>query len=1617
MAKFLDLTGLQTFYTKIKNKFVAKDSLDSVPTANSTNPVTSGGIKTALDNYRTIMQDASRGANLVTNGNGLLGTNYNWSGMVYDGSESVNGSAGSFYRAYNGYPYATDELIKVDTTRKYILSADCRCDNSSIRNAARLTCICLDIDKQSIVAYHTMYGTGTTTQLAKDLNNGDTKIYLESVSNWNKNISQPYQRGFIFWNYKNSHGSEYPKETYSRHYTWDYSCSRWDDYQNSERCWFDDASAINAAENSITLKSAWKLGTIPKGTWVSKCTSGSNYKYISACEPLPDTWTTLKGSIKDADTSGLNYSNKFFPGTAFVKVGWDNSNTWSNTNKFHFTNISFYEVPEQSEKLATARKLKTNLASADDVTFDGSSDQTNIPVTGTLPVANGGTGKTTAVDAANTLITALPLWTEDPTDNTTFIRQDRGGTSTYGRVKASTIWNYIKGKSDTTYASKTHEHTSADIYGLGSLATKSTVAKSDLDSSVQESLGKADTAIQDISGKQDKLTFDSTPTAGSSNPVTSAGIKAAIDSGTNFIGNKSYDKFISALGTYQQVSKNTHDFTNLMLLFDVTDFEDGTIVKSGADHTLFNGDVESICAGGYPEDKKATVVAHYGYIKGSVVLQSNNSTCKPCVVRCDFTAWSPTWVSGTWSKVAVGETTVLNTTAASRYYAAFNVSAGQEIYITTGIYAGSSAETAYLFVDDKNVVKGLASAPYFNEKVVVPSGATKLYIQNAYQRDAQVGLKNETPTYYMALRFAGWAAGTIYFRGKFSTNRTTESNGKRGRPFIMQICPGGYGFANSAIPAGYTIIRNASSLTNESTTANALYTARSLAVNLGSTTAVTFNGSSDQNNIPVSGTLSVANGGTGATSALAAQYNLLNSMPIGHASESISDSTMLVGAFINPSASYGAVYKSSVTKLWDYTKGKADTTYSPLGHTHTTNDVSGLGALASKSTVNKSDLDNDVQISLGKADTAVQDVSGKANVEALNTLENCIIGKNGFISYSAANSDIELEKYALGTHGLYNKGVKIQMYSYTGDDEANATLVFDSSTITGELKNKFNMAQEMGTIYLTNSNERIKVVYTGSTNAYIRALGVFMTPKYAATGDSCSAYAKINDTVYETYHVATYGSLVTSVFPESCYTKVSLYFIPNSSTTRMRFYGFRCLNTYTGADQILIGKSWSAESADTAITLSTTLSMDKGGTGATTQKGAEYNILKNMTQATTKPFDNYQMVFSRVGEDANATNGVLLYRKASLVWSYFKDKTDALYATISHSHSSSDITGLGMLATKSSVADSDISGTISDTHIASASTWNSMYSKPSTGIPASDLASGVIPTSLPASDVQAYAKTGSGITVSKSVPVDAVFTDTTYESKSAASSGTDVSLVTTGEKYAWNSKQDALTFDSAPTSSSTNPVTSGGVYNALANRTYRVAKAVSQNKYLCINFIGTDKVYLIITVRTTLGGKDLMLAFNKYGESIGSRCRMTYMAGDKTLVGAIKLYGKTQTGSYLYLENKGQTSTFVITSIGESNSFTVSEAETPVMPDGYTEGAVGWDYTIAKSLHASRSLQVSLSTSEAQAFDGSSDATSIGVSGQLADDNIASASTWNSKQDTLLAYTADDMTTYWNNLN
>ena len=66
---------------------------------------------------------------------------------------------------------------------------------------------------------------------------------------------------------------------------------------------------------------------------------------------------------------------------------------------------------------------------------------------------------------ANSLLATLTTtWTAIPTDNTYFVRQDTAGGNTFGRVKFSTLWSYIKGKGDAiyqpkgSYAASSHTH-------------------------------------------------------------------------------------------------------------------------------------------------------------------------------------------------------------------------------------------------------------------------------------------------------------------------------------------------------------------------------------------------------------------------------------------------------------------------------------------------------------------------------------------------------------------------------------------------------------------------------------------------------------------------------------------------------------------------------------------------------------------------------------------------------------------------------------------------------------------------------------------------------------------------------------------------------------------------------------------------------------------------------------------------------------------------------------------------------------------------------------------------------------------------------------------------------
>ena len=124
-----------------------------------------------------------------------------------------------------------------------------------------------------------------------------------------------------------------------------------------------------------------------------------------------------------------------------------------------------------ADKLTTARKTYVTLGTASTTTTRDWSGDTTIPVNGTLPVANGGTGVTTQAAINKAFIGNLETGESDVTDNTEFVSSyasDNGFSDTNAvnepyRRKFSKVWNYIKGKADSVYATLTHTHTKSQI--------------------------------------------------------------------------------------------------------------------------------------------------------------------------------------------------------------------------------------------------------------------------------------------------------------------------------------------------------------------------------------------------------------------------------------------------------------------------------------------------------------------------------------------------------------------------------------------------------------------------------------------------------------------------------------------------------------------------------------------------------------------------------------------------------------------------------------------------------------------------------------------------------------------------------------------------------------------------------------------------------------------------------------------------------------------------------------------------------------------------------------------------------------------------------------------------
>jgi hypothetical protein len=123
------------------------------------------------------------------------------------------------------------------------------------------------------------------------------------------------------------------------------------------------------------------------------------------------------------------------------------------TTALGYTPLSTTGNASTASALSSSGTIKTDLTSTSAVTYTSGGNITP-GVTGTLGVGNGGTGQTSAKNAANSFLNALDTGSSTPADNDYYISQYVNGgttTTTYHRRPVSALYSYIKGKTDLVY--------------------------------------------------------------------------------------------------------------------------------------------------------------------------------------------------------------------------------------------------------------------------------------------------------------------------------------------------------------------------------------------------------------------------------------------------------------------------------------------------------------------------------------------------------------------------------------------------------------------------------------------------------------------------------------------------------------------------------------------------------------------------------------------------------------------------------------------------------------------------------------------------------------------------------------------------------------------------------------------------------------------------------------------------------------------------------------------------------------------------------------------------------------------------------------------------------------
>lgn len=259
---------------------------------------------------------SSLGGNLLANGDGFLGNNYNFSQLTFDSSDAYSGR-GSFKATGYLSVCFTNEFIAVSPDKTYELSAWVK-ESLNVSGARTFYggLAFYDVDGNQIISRYYQRYSNTDTTLAAPLSVGDTTMTVTSATNWN---AAGGYRTIQLFGYKNAGGTLYDRDVnpYTRLVMGTYASAAF------------ELANVNTGTGVITLNSAFPAGAAnpaggawPIGTKVSRGTEGGDYSYCLALGASLTTgsWTYFSGRVGSIVMDGVENTYKFPPGTARCKV-------------------------------------------------------------------------------------------------------------------------------------------------------------------------------------------------------------------------------------------------------------------------------------------------------------------------------------------------------------------------------------------------------------------------------------------------------------------------------------------------------------------------------------------------------------------------------------------------------------------------------------------------------------------------------------------------------------------------------------------------------------------------------------------------------------------------------------------------------------------------------------------------------------------------------------------------------------------------------------------------------------------------------------------------------------------------------------------------------------------------------------------------------------------------------------------------------------------------------------------------------------------------------------------------------------------------------------------------